>query len=275
MGSTQTATQQLPADTQRMRGTLGNYLTSGVGKNLPAYQGDLKAPNQLMDVGAMLTKLLQGGLGSFSTGTPMPATGAFPSAAQPSIWNSAQAALTPMMQTGMPVSNDAAYQASAAKMRQDVMDSILGTNRQLSLEGSRYGTGAMRTGQDTASRFGLDFAAQQAEIMRQMEEAARQRQIQATQLGMQLGGQQTDWLSNLMNTGMNYSSAVQQSQQPAYNEWLRQQYANSPLLGAALSYGTNPIGATQTVNSTGFGSVLENLLKAGAQVSSAKIGAKK
>jgi hypothetical protein len=228
-----------------------------------------------MDVGAMLTKLLQGNLGSFGGGTPMPATGAFLSAAQPSIWNSAQASLTPMMQTGMPVSTDASYAANSAKMRQDIMDSILGTNRQLSLEGSRYGTGAMRTGQDTASRFGLSFAAQQSEIERQMMEAARQRQLQASQLGMELGGQQTGWLSNLMNTGMNYSTAVQSSQQPAYQEWLRQQYSNSPLLQAALSYGTNPIGSGQTVTQGGLGPILANLLSAGSQVSSAAIGKKK
>jgi hypothetical protein len=235
MGAKQVGPQYtpLPADFQKQRGDIWNYLGKDIGQNLPAYGGDLKAPNQLMDAGKLVSWLLTGNPnGGFDPSTgkgPMGRGGSFPGDTgmggmpMPTGWGT----------LGKSVSTEPGYQANLAKTRMNI---DTGANQALQAGfgsgGSTQGTGMMRILGDVGARNMTDFQSGEMERQRQSEEAAMGRR-------QWMAGEENSQANQRAALGMGYSQAYQASQMPAYEEWKRQQYQNSPQFSAINAWGSS------------------------------------
>jgi len=248
MGTTKQGAEYtpLPADFQKQRNDIWSYLGGDIGKETPGYKGDLGAPGQLKLAGDFITKLLGGG-GTGLGGMQMPAG-----------WGN----------LGAPVSTDPAYQADLARTKMNVGSGVDAALQQaFGTGGSTQGTGMMRVAGDVASRGYTDLAANEMERQRQTLEAAKQRQ-------QWMAGTEMDEAARRAGLGMAYTGAYQTAQTPAYEEWKRRQYMNSPLFAGLMNWGSqypqNPQ-VPDTVESPWMG-LLRSLLQGAGTVAGAAVG---
>jgi len=248
MGAKQVGAQYtpLPKDFQAQRSSIWDYIGKNIGSMLPGYGGDLAAPKQLGQSGDLISKMLSGS-GTGIGGMVMPKG-----------WDT----------LGGTVSNDPTYQANLARAKMGIgtgvdqaLQSAFGTGT------STQGTGMMRTAGDIGARGMTEFGAGEMERQRQALEAAKTRQ-----LGM--AGMEMQEATNRANLGMGYSSAVQASQQPAYEEWKRRQYETSPLFGAINAWGSQYPQQPQKpdIMESPLMGFFKSLVGAGGQVAGAAAG---
>ena len=105
----------------------------------------------------------------------------------PSAWTTGLEALTPMSQTGMPVSSDEWWSATQAVTDQKTKEAIQNAAEQAGLGGMRWSTPLGYTAQDLAGQYQNEANQSWADRQMQAEEAARQRQHEATSQLYQYG----------------------------------------------------------------------------------------
>jgi hypothetical protein len=98
----------------------------------------------------------------------------------PTSWQTGMGALTPMAQTGQPVSSDPWWQATQDVTNRTIQDQIKMAAEQAGLGGTRWSTPLGYTAQDIAGRYGDQAAQAWADREMQAQEAAKARQLEAT-----------------------------------------------------------------------------------------------
>ncbi len=98
----------------------------------------------------------------------------------PSAWTTGLETLNPMAQTGMPVSADEWWGATQAVTDQKTKEAIQNAAEQAGLGGMRWSTPLGYTAQDLAGQYQNEANQSWADRLMQSEEAARQRQLEAT-----------------------------------------------------------------------------------------------
>ena len=166
---------------------------------------------------------------------------------------------------GAPVSIDPVYQAMLAKTKMNVGQGVDEALQQVT--GGGQGTGMMRVAGDISNRGYVDLASTMMQLQQQALEAAKARQVAMGQTELQTALERA-------NLGLGYTSAYQTAQQPAYQEWQRQQYMNSPLFSALLNLSQNYPQQPQTPDlvESPLSGILQTLLKGGAAVGAAAAG---
>lgn len=98
----------------------------------------------------------------------------------PSSWQTGMNALTPMAQTGQPVSSGDWWKTTQDVTNRSIQDAIKNASEQAGLGGMRWSTPLGYTAQDIAGKYQGEAAQQWADREMAAQEAARQRQLAAT-----------------------------------------------------------------------------------------------
>jgi len=98
----------------------------------------------------------------------------------PSAWTTGLDTLNPMAGTGMPTSSDAWWAATQGTTNRTIEDAIKNAAEQAGLGGMRWSTPLGYTAQDISGKYMGEAAQQWADREMAAQEAARQRQLEAT-----------------------------------------------------------------------------------------------
>lgn len=98
----------------------------------------------------------------------------------PGAWTTGLEALNPMSQTGMPTSADEWWAATQDVTNRNITDAIKNAAEQAGLGGLRWSTPLGQTAQDISGKYMGEASQQWADRAMQAQEAARQRQLEAT-----------------------------------------------------------------------------------------------
>jgi len=219
-----------------------SYLGGEIGKEAPAYEGEISAPmpKGLMDLRGMYSYLLgqggRGAVGDTAQGFPMPATGAYPGIPMPGILGKAEAGLGAMMETGMPTGTAEWEKARKAQFEQSLQDTWAQQKEAAHMTGGRYGTGLMRTMGEAGGRATLGYETEVGRRQMAAQEAARGRQMGAYGMGTGLGGLLESILMGRMGGATGLEMGIWGEEQEAgvreYQEWLRRQPGYRPEFAA-------------------------------------------
>jgi len=105
----------------------------------------------------------------------------------PSSWTTGMEALTPMAQTGQPVSSDEWWSATQGVTNREIEDAIKNAAEQAGLGGMRWSTPLGYTAQDISGKYMGEATQQWADREMAAQEAAKQRQLEATNQLYQYG----------------------------------------------------------------------------------------
>ncbi len=130
-------------------------------------QGDEKLDGGLVGGGVVPNQGVGGGGGGGRIQTP-------------SSWTTGMEALTPMAQTGQPVSSDEWWATTQGVTNRSIEDAIKNAAEQAGLGGMRWSTPLGYTAQDISGKYMGEAAQQWADREMAAQEAARQRQLEAT-----------------------------------------------------------------------------------------------
>ncbi len=98
----------------------------------------------------------------------------------PEAWTTGLATLNPMAQTGMPTSSDEWWAATQGVTNRSIEDAIKNAAEQAGLGGMRWSTPLGYTAQDISGKYMGEASQQWADREMAAQEAARQRQLEAT-----------------------------------------------------------------------------------------------
>lgn len=190
--------------------------------------------------------------------------------AVPDSWLQGQGVASAMAQTGMPTSYAPWYQQAKGVAQTDIMDSINQAAESAGLNGLRWSSPMGRTAQDIAGRRMAELGANWTDKEMGAQEAARQRQMEATNqlLGFgqattglaesakdralagagglgQMGGMRTGYESDLAKQLMSQGTAYQQLQQGQLDKMLQEIMRGMPENSPWLQYVNSTLGASQ------------------------------
>jgi len=183
----------------------------------------------------------------------------------PQEWETASGAMTPMAQTGMPTTQGEWWEAMQPVVQRSIEDQAKESAEQFGLGGLRYSTPLQRNITDIAGREMAQLGAQWTDRELQAQEAARQRQLQASgllgtlgggiaglgesardralasagglsQLGQQYFNAPMDWSQQMMGMGAGMQGLTQDALARQYQDYMRMTPEQNPWLQLAMGF---------------------------------------